>query len=68
MPAEPKRVVVEGVDGRWGWELVAANGQIIATDGDQGYEKESDARAMADRITSGEFKAAKKVRRPLKKV
>lgn len=59
-----KRVVIERVDGRWGWDLVADNGRIIATDGGQGYENEDDARDMADRIISGEFKdAERKIRR-----
>lgn len=62
-----KRVVYERKDGKWGWELKADNGQIIATDGNQGYEKESAAKAMADRIVGGEFKDAEKRRRPLKK-
>lgn len=29
-------------DDRWAWRLVAANGQIIATDGGQGYENRQD--------------------------
>lgn len=61
------RVVVERKDGKWGWELKADNGKIIATDGSQGYEKESAAREMADRIIGGEFKAAEKKRREYKK-
>jgi uncharacterized protein YegP (UPF0339 family) len=47
-------------DGRWGWRLKADNGRIIATDGTQGYENESDARSMRDRVVGGEFKNAKK--------
>jgi uncharacterized protein YegP (UPF0339 family) len=61
-----KRIVFQRIDRRWGWELKADNGQIIATDGSQGYENETVARAMADRIIGGEFRDAEKLRRPLK--
>jgi len=47
-------------DGKWAWNLKADNGQIIATDGGQGYDNEPDARDMADRIIGGEFKEADK--------
>lgn len=58
------RLLMERKDGTWGWHLEADNGQIIATDGNQGYENEGDARDMADRIIGGEFKDAdKKIRR-----
>jgi uncharacterized protein YegP (UPF0339 family) len=56
-----QRILIERKDGKWGWELKADNGQIIAVDGDQGYDNESDARSMADRVISGEFKDAKKM-------
>ncbi len=55
-----KRVVFERKDGTWAWRLKADNGATIATDGSQGYENESDARAIADRIIGGEFKDAEK--------
>lgn len=43
-------------DGRYGWRLKATNGQIIATDGGQGYENWADANTMGRRVLSGEFK------------
>ncbi|MGK9222265.1 MULTISPECIES: YegP family protein [unclassified Microbacterium] len=55
-----RRVLVQRVDGKWGWRLEADNGQIIATDGSQGYENENDARTMADRVVSGYYSAAEK--------
>lgn len=55
-----QRVLVQRVDCKWGWQLKAENGAIIATDGGQGYENEADARAMADRIIGGEFKDAER--------
>lgn len=61
-----ERVLYTRADGKWAWRLVSGS-NIIATDGGQGYENESDARDMADRIISGEFKdAEKKIIRPKK--
>lgn len=56
-----KRVVVERKDGKWGWELIGDNGSdIIATDGNQGYESPAKAREMADKIISGHYRDAEK--------
>jgi uncharacterized protein YegP (UPF0339 family) len=55
-----ERNVYKRADGKWAWRLKADNGAIIATDGGQGYNNESDARSMADRIIAGEFKSATK--------
>lgn len=60
-----ERTVYQRSDKKWGWRLEADNGRIIATDGNQGYEKEEDARAMANRILDGEFKGAARFRQPL---
>lgn len=56
-----KRILFKRADGKWAWRLEADNGRVIATDGGQGYENESDARSMADRIIGGEFKNAEKL-------
>ena len=45
-------------DGKWAWRLVANNGQIIATDGGQGYEKKADAFEMARSIVQGDYATA----------
>jgi uncharacterized protein YegP (UPF0339 family) len=55
-----QRILYKRTDGKWAWRLEADNGKIIATDGGQGYQHEDDARNMADRIISGEFKNADK--------
>lgn len=48
--------VYERADEKFAWRLRAANQQIIATDGGQGYDKKADAVSMADRIIrKGEF-------------
>jgi uncharacterized protein YegP (UPF0339 family) len=55
----PERVLYKRTDGKWAWRLVS-NGNVIATDGGQGYENESDCRTMADRIIGGYYKDADK--------
>lgn len=57
-------MVFQREDCRWAWRLKADNGRIIAVDGSQGYENESDARAIVDRILRGDFSDAKKKRSP----
>lgn len=58
-----ERILVQRADMKWGWQLVS-NGNIIATDGNQGYENESYCREMADKIIGGGYKDAdKKIRR-----
>lgn len=62
-----QRIVYERPDGKWGWQLIGDNGSdIIATDGNQGYSSEARAREMADKITSGHYKDAQKLRRAKK--
>jgi hypothetical protein len=56
--ALPKRVLYTRADGKWTWRLEADNDGILAADGGSGYEKEADARLMADRIIGGEFSDA----------
>lgn len=38
-------------DGKWAWRVRAGNGEIVATDGGQGYEKFADAQGMALKVT-----------------
>ncbi len=58
------RLVYVRADKRWAWRLTADNGQVIATDGGQGYEDEAEARRMADRVVGGQYAdAERKVRR-----
>jgi uncharacterized protein YegP (UPF0339 family) len=56
-----ERVVFERSDGTWGWQLTSDNGNIIATDGNQGYEDEDYCRMMADSIIGGDYSTAKKM-------
>jgi hypothetical protein len=63
-----ERILVQRADMKWGWQLVS-NGNIIATDGGQGYENESYCRDIADKIIGGHYKDAEKkiIRRDKKK-
>jgi uncharacterized protein YegP (UPF0339 family) len=63
-----ERLVYQRKDGLWAWNLKADNGEIIATDGGQGFENVDDARAIVDKILAGGFaNAAKKWIDPDKK-
>jgi uncharacterized protein YegP (UPF0339 family) len=42
-------------DGRWAWRIRAANGQVVATDGGQGYESKTDARSTLEKVISGHY-------------
>ena len=55
-----KRILYRRSDRKWAWRL-EVSGRIVATDGGQGYENEDDARSMADRIISGEFRNAERL-------
>lgn len=47
--------VFERADGRWAWSLTADNGDIIATDGGQGYENRGYCEQIANAIVSGAY-------------
>lgn len=50
-------------DGKWAWELVV-DGNVVATDGGEGYADEAEAREIVNRIIGGEFAdAEKRIRR-----
>jgi uncharacterized protein YegP (UPF0339 family) len=42
-------------DGRWAWRIKAANGQVVATDGGQGYESKTHARSTLEKVISGHY-------------
>lgn len=49
--------VYRRTDGKWAWRLVASNGNIIATDGGQGYENRADCEDMAlDIVAAGKYR------------
>jgi uncharacterized protein YegP (UPF0339 family) len=48
--------VYRRVDRKWAWRLVAANGEIVATDAGQGYERKVDAIDQARAILGGHYR------------
>jgi uncharacterized protein YegP (UPF0339 family) len=42
-------------DGRWAFRVKASNGQIVATDGSQGYEEKDSAESTLQKLMSGEY-------------
>ena len=55
------RIVYERQDGSWGWKLRNDDGDFLASNGNNHYKTEKEARAIADRILSGGFKDADKL-------
>ncbi len=42
-------------DGKFAFRILAANGQIIATDGGQGYDHRTDAKATLQKLMKGDY-------------
>ncbi len=42
-------------DGKWAFRIKAANGQVVATDGSQGYNSRADAKATLGKVMSGAY-------------
>ena len=55
-------LVYQRQDRKWSWHNMAG-GNLIATDGGQGYENEADCQAMADAIAQGAYAHAERRRR-----
>ena len=45
----------QGNDRKWAWRIKAGNGQVVATDGGQGYESKTHARTTLQRVISGKY-------------
>lgn len=50
--------VYKRTDGKFAWRLKAGNGEIIATDGGQGFENKFDAGASAVAVVAGHHATA----------
>lgn len=42
-------------DGKWAFRVKASNGQVVATDGGQGYSKKSAAQNALVKLLAGEY-------------
>ncbi len=43
-------------DKKWAFRVKASNGEAIATDGGQGYEAKSSAKATLEKLMNGDYK------------
>ncbi len=50
-----KGEVYQRNDGKWAFRVKAANGEIVATDGGQGYSAKSDAKATLEKLMRGDY-------------
>lgn len=50
-----KGEVYKRADGKWAFRVKASNGQIVATDGGQGYGSKSVARSTLERLLKGGY-------------
>ncbi len=42
-------------DGNWAFRVKASNGQVVATDGSQGYKTKASARSTLEKLLAGEY-------------
>ncbi|MEA2494801.1 MAG: hypothetical protein QOJ29_2712 [Thermoleophilaceae bacterium] len=47
--------VYERADGKYAFRVKAANGEIVATDGGQGYDDEADAKETLEKLMRGDY-------------
>ncbi len=52
MPGE----IFKRSDGKFGFRVKASNGQVVATDGGQGYSDKSSARETLTKLLAGDYK------------
>jgi uncharacterized protein YegP (UPF0339 family) len=50
-----KGQVYRRADGKWAFRVKASNGEIVATDGGQGYSAKGDARSTLEKLLRGEY-------------
>jgi uncharacterized protein YegP (UPF0339 family) len=42
-------------DDKWAFRIKASNGEIVATDGGQGYSAKSDAKSTLEKLMRGDY-------------
>jgi uncharacterized protein YegP (UPF0339 family) len=47
--------IFKRADGNFGFRVKASNGQVVATDGGQGYANKGDARSTLEKLLSGGY-------------
>ncbi len=47
--------IVKRADGKFGFKVKASNGQVVATDGGQGYSSKADAKSTLEKLLKGDY-------------
>ena len=47
--------ITKRADGKYGFRVKASNGQVVATDGGQGYSDKGDARSTLEKLLKGSY-------------
>jgi uncharacterized protein YegP (UPF0339 family) len=50
-----KGEIYKRTDEKWAFRVRASNGEIVATDGGQGYVAKSDAKATLEKLMRGDY-------------
>jgi uncharacterized protein YegP (UPF0339 family) len=50
-----KGEVYKRADGKWAFRVKAANNEIVAVDGSQGYNAKADAKSTLEKLMKGDF-------------
>jgi uncharacterized protein YegP (UPF0339 family) len=50
-----KGEIYKRTDDKWGFRVKASNGQVVATDGGQGYSAKSDAKSTLEKLMGGDY-------------
>jgi uncharacterized protein YegP (UPF0339 family) len=50
-----KGEIYQRSDDKWAFRVKASNGEIVATDGGQGYSAKADAKATLEKLMRGEY-------------
>ena len=51
-----KGEVYKRSDGKFAWRLKASNGEVVATDGGQGYNSSANAKETLQKVMNGDYK------------
>ncbi len=50
-----KGEVYQRSDKKWAFRVKAANGEVVATDGNQGYEAKASAKSTLEKLIRGDY-------------
>jgi len=50
-----KGEIYERKDGKWAFRVKAANGEVVATDGGQGYSSKAGAKSTLEKLLRGDY-------------